>query len=193
MVGYSGCSVTGEIRVKSASGEQVYKVLAVGSMDVKHDLVQFEGWDGRREYVDVGRSRITFNNVILDTPVVLSDKEWEDVAGIVQAAGTKPSATEQYAAHVATCCQCYDVDHIPQRYIWKRRCVTGKTLVRAACKEGRDRRAIVPRGFDARRYKDKHGAYYTAESFASAIASAFYAGEEQREAARIDCASDYSW
>jgi hypothetical protein len=190
MVGYSGCSVTGEIRVKSASGEQVYKVLAVGSMDVKHDLVQFEGWDGRREYVDVGRSRITFNNVILDTPVVLSDKEWEDVAGIVQAAGTKPSATQQYNEHLVACRQCFDVDHSQAR---KGRCALGRTLVRAACKEGRDRRAIVPRGFDARRYKDKHGVPYTAESFASAIARAFYAGEEQRDADRLDCYTDYSW
>lgn len=193
MVGYSGCSVTGEIRVKSASGEQVYKVLAIGRMDIKHDLIQFEGWDGQRTYVEAGRSRVTFNDVILDVPVVLSDKEWADVAGIVQAAGTAiPSATEQYAKHVETCRSCFYVDRLPA-FFGQQRCAIGKPLVRAACKERRERRRAVPRGFDARRYKDKHGAYYTAESFASAIANAFYAGEEQREAARIDCASDYSW
>jgi hypothetical protein len=195
MIGYSGCEVTGEIRIKSASGVQVYKVLAVGRLDVKHDFIQFEGWDGQRQYVDAGRSRVTFNDVILDIPVVLSDADWKDVGAIVQAAGTKPSATQQYDEHVATCRQCYEVDHIPQRYIWKRRCATGKTLVLAACKEGRQRRAVVPR-FDARRHKDMYGVPYTAESFASGIASAFYDGEEQRAAyaARVDeCASDYSW
>jgi hypothetical protein len=148
MVGYSGCSVTGEIRVKSASGEQVYKVLAVGRMDVKHDLITFEGWDGQRQYVDAGRSRITLSDVILDTPVVLSEKEWQDVGAIVQAAGTA----------------------IPQH-------------------------SDLGRRWRATEQYDKHGAYYTAESFASEIANAFYAGEEQRaEAAGIaDALSDYSW
>jgi hypothetical protein len=192
------CGTTsGELRLNYNGVEAVYKIAHINRIDVNHKLLEVTGHDSYfREYVDAGYSEINLHGMLLHPQTKpMSEKDWADVAGIAQAAGTAiPSATEQYAKHVAICRSCFYVDRLPA-YFGQQRCAIGKPLVRAACKERRARRA-VSRGFDARRYKDKYGAYYTAESFASAIANAFYDGEEQRAAyaARVDeCASDYSW
>jgi hypothetical protein len=188
-----GNETSGELRLNYNGVQLVYKIAHINRMDVNHRLLEVTGPDSYfREYVNAGYSEINLHGMLLHPQTKpMSEKDWADVAGIMQAAGTKPSATTQYNEHLVACRQCFDVDHAQAR---KGRCALGRTLVRAACKEGRERRAIVPRGFDARRHKDKYGAYYTAESFADDIARAFYAGEEQREADRLaECASDYSW
>lgn len=90
-----GTPTSGELRLNYAGVEVVFKVAHIASIDVDHpmhDVTRFGSL--YREYVSAGYSNITLRGMVVheDQTKPLSDKDWADVSGIVQAAGTTSPA-----------------------------------------------------------------------------------------------------